>query len=128
MAQQTCAFCGQLAEASSMDLTGKGPRCLACTARSIDSAPVEGDLREHLSQQEIEKVFALATYEMATGVGLSILGLVLTLVSVAAGGTFMIAFTGLFAAGQGGFWHGLHRRRQASRALRDAPQAKLIRG
>jgi len=120
---ETCAFCGATAPASAMDVTGHGLRCTSCAARAQLETFKHGEpgMAEHLTQAEIAGVARDAGREALGGVALAALGVGGFVLS-----GFALMFGGLALGGFGMVGHGLHRRRQAQRALGDAPDARVV--
>jgi hypothetical protein len=125
----TCAFCGARAASNTMDMTGHGLRCMACTTRANITVAANGgsDMGEHLSWYELARVVESGRREAMIGAALALGGTVLTLLSLAAGGTVVVFCGGAMASGCGMLAHGLHRSRQAATALGSVPQARKFR-
>jgi hypothetical protein len=125
----TCALCGAQQVKTTMDLTGHGLRCLQCSAKSEYDAfkGARNDMAEHLTVREIEAVVVAGGREALGGAGLAIGGVVLTSVMLSSGGQVVIVFSGMFVAGIGMIFHGLHRRKQAKIALARMPDARVVR-
>jgi hypothetical protein len=111
-----------------MDLTGHGLRCMQCAAKSEFDAfkGDRNDMAEHLTRPEIAAVVVAGGREALGGAGLAIGGLALTTASLSSGGQIVIVFSGMFIAGLGMIFHGLHRRRQAKIALARMPDARVV--
>jgi hypothetical protein len=127
-AMATCAFCGEQAPASAMDLTGHGLRCVQCAARS-ELAAADGHtagMAEHLTREELEDVVSGGTTEAVLGAMLAVGGALATVVSIAAGVQIIVVFTGAMAVGLGMLGHGLYRRKHAAAAIRNAPDARVV--
>ena len=129
MESTVCAFCGTSAPAASMDMTGHGWRCVSCTARSeLDKARTGGgnEMAEHLTPQELQGIVRAGRTEGFSGLGLSVLGVVLTIASFATGGSVVVLFSGLTFGGLAMAGHGFHRSRKAAAALAQMPSARVV--
>ena len=84
------------------------------------------DMVEHLTRPEIAAVVVAGGREALGGAGLAIGGLALTAVSLSSGGQIVLVFSGMFVAGLGMIFHGLHRRTQAKIALARMPDARVV--
>lgn len=119
-----CVFCGATGSAATMDVTGHGPRCPRCTAVAEQQpmAGGEASMAAHLTPDELRAVARAGTRE--AGFGLALAAVVgAGLASGIAVAAFVVPlFTGLGMAGRG-----LHRRRQARRALAEQPSARVVR-
>jgi hypothetical protein len=124
-----CALCGAQAVKSTMDLTGHGLRCMQCSAKSEYDAfkGARNDMAEHLTRPEIEGVVVAGGREALGGAGIAIGGVALTAAMLSSGGQIVIVFSGMFVAGVGMIFHGLHRRKQAKIALARMPDARVVR-
>lgn len=129
MATATCAFCGAQAPTSTMDMTGHGMRCTQCAAKAELDAYRGGrnDMAQHLTRGELEGVVRAGANEAWGGVALGLGGALLSVISLSAGGTIVIVFTGMMTAGFGMIGHGLYRRKQALAAISQMPDARVVR-
>lgn len=111
-----------------MDLTGHGLRCMQCAAKSeLDAFKGDrNDMAEHLTRPEIAAVVVAGGREALGGVGLAVGGLALTAAIASSGGQIIIVFSGMFVAGVGMMFHGLHRRKLAKVALARMPDARVV--
>ena len=124
---ETCAICGKQFPANTMDMTGHGLRCVECAAKS-ELAKFHGgsEMAEHLNPQELEEVVRSGGNEAAIGGVLGISGIILTVLSLAAGGAVVVVCSGMMIGGFSALGHGLFRRRQARAALRHYPSARAL--
>ncbi len=127
MTTAACAICGSQFPTSAMDMTGHGWRCVQCAAKSeLVKAQGGSEMAEHLSPQELEGIVASGKSEAVVGAGLGLLGLVLSIATIASGAQIIIVFTGMMVAGFSAFGHGLYRSREARRALQHYPRARVV--
>jgi len=112
-----------------MDLTGRGWRCAKCTAQSMlaNTRGQPSEMNVHFTRDELEALVAKAGMEAGAGAFLVVGGFAASLVSLAISTHYMVVFGGVFATGFGMFVHGLRRRKLARAALRDAPDARVVR-
>ena len=111
-------------------MTGHGMRCTHCAARAELAAYKSGggnDMAQHLTRGELEAVVRSGTNEAWGGVAFAVGGALLTLISVSAGGRIVMVFTGMALSGFGMLGHGLYRRKQALSAIRQMPDARVVR-
>ena len=106
-----------------MDVTGHGPRCTQCAARAQLETFKHGEpgMAEHLTQAEMLGVAREAGREALGGAALAAFGIGAFVLS-----GFALMFGGLTVGGFAMVGHGLHRRRQARRAIGDAPDARVV--
>jgi hypothetical protein len=99
---------------------------MQCAARSeLDAFKGDrNDMAEHLTRPEIAAVVVAGGREALGGVGLAVGGLALT--ASLSFGQIVIVFSGMFIAGVGMIFHGLHRRSQAKIALARMPDARVV--
>jgi hypothetical protein len=119
---ETCRFCGALAPATTMDMTGHGWRCTTCTARAAFETFNRGgdnDMGQHLNRRELEKVSRDGGNELFLGVVLAVLSGLFIGVVLAAGSVRGLSVTGIvFVGALAMASHGAHRRGKARRALK----------
>jgi hypothetical protein len=118
-----CKFCGTVAPVATMEMTGHGLRCNACTMRATFDAfsNPDNDMGQHLTRPELERVASSGGSEIVLGIvttiGAGFLLVIFTLVlaprgiAVAAGGVLLGVSTAA---------HGAYRRGKARRALKRA--------
>lgn len=122
-----CVVCGNEAQNNTMEVTGHGLRCAACTREAELRALQHGsDMSEHLTPQELEETARRAKSEMVGGVLLTLGALVATGISYAIGTRTVVIFVGAFFAGLGVVAHGWSVSRQATRSRERFPDAKVM--
>ena len=126
---ETCTFCGIVSPAHTMDMTGLGWRCTACGRKSeLAAANRQGEaMAEHLTRPELEAVAESGKTEAIAGAAIAFFGVVLTMFSILSGAQIFLVFSGMAMGGISLVFHGLHRRRHALAAIRQAPDARVVR-
>jgi hypothetical protein len=114
-----------------MDLTGHGLRCRECSARAelaiYKSGNADNRMSEHLTRHELDRVVIDSRKQILVGVGALILAVAAYLFALGVGGV-MYMMGGCVAFGIGAIARGLYRGQMAKAAIRQAPDARLIKG
>ena len=116
---------------ATMDLTGLGWRCAKCTGAAMvaNTAGQPADLVHHFTRAELEAQLASASAEIGGGTALVIVAVLVSAISLAVShGMVAVYAGGALAAGGGAIVHGLRRRRLLRAALREAPDARVVKG
>ena len=121
-----CVFCQAVVPANTMEMTGHGLRCNACTQQSeLAALQNKGNMGEHLTPDELVGIADGAQKGIVRGALLALGGAAATAVSFAIGSRIVILFTGAFLGGIGLMLHGMSVKKQAKHAQKQFPSARV---